>query len=164
MWVLVSVITRQWIFAKEGFMQPTITCTKPTFLGCKSSLRACADQRQSFAAEDHMTAMSHKAVKPPSTVRDAPVMKLASFEARNATAEATSSGRPMRFRIRWLVISLHSFSTDFPSLAACRSVPSVRMGPGQTVLTLHMGGCFSNGSVASRHMGDTSLKSAVVLT
>ena len=86
-----------------------------------------------------MGVMVYKAVRPPSTVRDAPVMKLASSEARKATAEATSSGRPMRFRMRWLVISLQRSSTDLPSLAACRAVPSVRIGPGQTVFTLHMG-------------------------
>ena len=36
-------------------------------------------------------------VRPPSTTRLAPVMKEASSDARNTTAEAMSSGRPSRY-------------------------------------------------------------------
>ena len=38
--------------------------------------------------------------------------------------------------IIWLVISATSSSTVWPEPAACRTVPSVKMGPGHTVFTL----------------------------
>ena len=66
-----------------------------------------------------------------------PVIKLDSSDARNAAAEATSDGWPMRLRIRGSVISWQSSSSAFPTLAACFTDPLVSIGPGQSAFTLH---------------------------
>src|SRR6185312_16002190 len=66
--------------------------------------------------------------QPPSTTRFAPVTNEASEEARNATAAATSSGRPNR------PATVSATLAARPS-ASTRSHAAVRIGPGTTVLT-----------------------------
>lgn len=69
-------------------------------------------------------------------VKFVPVMKDDSSDARKAAAAATSDTFPIRWRMRGSVISLHKSLRLLPTLAACASEASVRMGPGQSAFTL----------------------------
>lgn len=73
-------------------------------------------------------------IKPPSTGKLIPVMKLESSLTKNATACEISSGSPMRGTLWYLTESLIVFATStFDSIAA-RSI-GVRTAPGWMALT-----------------------------
>jgi hypothetical protein len=78
---------------------------------------------------------------PPSTVRSAPVMKLAREEHRKAMASATSSARPQR---RIGIIASTEQRTSARDVAA--AVSGVSIGPGDTTLR-RIPRCMSTGSV-----------------
>lgn len=104
--------------------------------GPSRRLRKSSSQSQraplwKFSMREH-----HSQVIPPSTERAVPVMKLASSDARKATAFATSSGLP----IRPIGCSLHSsflYSSIglFNNWASCLNI-GVSISPGHTQFTL----------------------------
>src|SRR5262245_12185488 len=72
--------------------------------------------------------------RPPSTLISTPVMYEASWDARNATVAATSSGCPKRF-IDTFVRSFFSNSSTASCGSPDLSKIGVKIGPGATVLT-----------------------------
>src|SRR6202007_2761550 len=73
----------------------------------------------------------YTATVPPSTGRSTPVMKLLSSDARNRTAEAISSGRPIRCIG---VMAMNRFFIAPTFGPNCASRRGVSIGPGLTML------------------------------